>query len=127
MTQPDPDVLALEPDLALVATARRFVRDRARALGLDGDAVDTAVLLASETVTNAFTHGRSEARVRVTGDALLLRVEVADDNSRHPQRQDPDPDALDGRGMSTVELLAAAWGVDDDPYGKTVWFEVRST
>lgn len=28
--------------------------------------------------------------------------------------------------MEIVELLAARWGVRDDPYGKTVWFEVHA-
>lgn len=116
--------LVLEPDLASVAVARAFVRARCHALGMGEDSCDTAVLLTSETVTNAFTHGRSEARIRVLARPGGLLVEVADDNSRHPQRQDDDPDALDGRGLSIVDLLARSWGVRDDPYGKTVWFEV---
>lgn len=120
------ELLVLEPDLANVAVARDFVRRRCRALEMDPDACDAAVLLTSETVTNAFTHGRSEARIRLSRLPDALLVEVADDNSRHPQRQEDDPDALDGRGLSIVELLAARWGVRDDPYGKTVWFEVPS-
>lgn len=116
--------LVLEPDLAAVAVARQFVRRRCHALGMDTDSCDTAVLLTSETVTNAFTHGRSEARIRLRRVPGGLLVEVADDNSRHPQRQADDPDALDGRGLSIIDLLARRWGVRDDPYGKTVWFEV---
>lgn len=118
------ELLVLEPDLSLVAVAREFVRQRCHALGMDPETCDTAVLLTSETVTNAFMHGRSEARVRLRALPGALLVEVADDNSRHPQRQDDDPDALDGRGLSIVDLLARRWGVRDDPYGKTVWFEV---
>lgn len=120
----EPDQLVLEPDLACVAVAREFVRTRCHALGMAADACDTAVLLTSETVTNAFIHGRSEARIRLLPRPGALLVEVEDDNSRHPQRQDEDPDALDGRGLSIVELLAHSWGVRDDAYGKTVWFEV---
>jgi anti-sigma regulatory factor (Ser/Thr protein kinase) len=118
--------LVVDPDVADVSDARQFVREHCHALGFDADACDTAVLLTSETVTNAVTHGRSEARIRVTATPGLMLVEVADGNSRHPQRQPQDPDALDGRGMSIIDLLAARWGVRDDPYGKTVWFEVRS-
>lgn len=89
---------------------------------------DTAVLLTSETVTNAFTHGRSEARLVVTAHPDRVIVEVADDNSRHPRPAEPDADAdaLDGRGISILTMLAAGWGVRDDPYGKTVWFEVTN-
>lgn len=118
--------LVLASDLSTVGVAREFVRRHCHALGFDADACDTAVLLASETVTNAFTHGRSDARVTVVGSAGVLLVEVADDNSRHPERRAQDPDALDGRGLSIVEMLAARWGVRDDPFGKTVWFEVRA-
>ena len=122
--RPAPDELFLEPNLANVSAARRFVRTRCHALGMDVDACDTAVLLTSETVTNAFTHGRSEARIRLSAVPGALLVEVADDNSRHPKRQEDDPDALDGRGLAIVDLMSRRWGVRDDPYGKTVWFEV---
>ena len=121
---PQAPVLVLAPHPAAVGSARAFVERHCRALGLSPDACDTAVLLTSETVTNAFIHGRSEARIRVSRQAGRLLVEVADDNSRHPQPTAQDADALDGRGLAIVELLAARWGVFDDPYGKTVWFEV---
>ena len=75
-------------------------------------------------MTNAFIHGRSDARVRVRPGAGCARIEVADDNSRHPQAVEEDVDALDGRGLAIVELVAQKWGVRDDPYGKTVWFVV---
>ena len=117
--------LSLAPDLAEVSVAREFVRQHCQALGFDGDTCDTAVLLTSETVTNAFVHGRSDARLRVTALPGLLLVEVADDNSRHPERREQDPAALDGRGLSIADLLAARWGVRDDSLGKTVWFEVH--
>lgn len=105
--------------------ARAFVRQHCALLGFDAEACEAAILLTSEAVTNAFIHGRSEARIRITTPAGRLHVEVADDNSRHPQRLDQDADALDGRGMAIVQQLAARWGVRDDPYGKTVWFEVE--
>ncbi len=116
--------LVLAPEAAAVRQARAFVRDACQDAGTVQDVLDTAVLLTSEAVTNAFTHGRSEARVAVQADRALVRVEVADDNSRHPQPQDPDADALDGRGVAILDALSARWGVRDDPYGKTVWFEV---
>jgi anti-sigma regulatory factor (Ser/Thr protein kinase) len=123
--RPEP-VLVLQQDLAEVRRARAFVRQHCDRLGFDEDACEAAVLLTSEAVTNAFIHGRSEARLQVTTSPGRLHVEVADDNSRHPQRLDQDTDALDGRGIAIVQQLAARWGVRDDPYGKTVWFEVAT-
>jgi anti-sigma regulatory factor (Ser/Thr protein kinase) len=121
---PLPAVLVLPQDLASVSSARRFVKRHCQAIGFDPDTCDTAVLLTSETVTNAFIHGRSEARIRVDAHPGRLLVEVADENSRHPKPAGQDHDALDGRGLAIVELLASRWGVIDDAYGKTVWFEV---
>ncbi len=118
--------LTLAPNASAVSTARRLVADLCRKVGVDDEASDTAVLLTSETVTNAFTHGRSEARVAVTVSSDKVRVEVGDDNSRHPHHVVRDHDALDGRGMTIVGILATAWGVTDDPYGKVVWFEVAA-
>ena len=118
--------LVLAQDLAEVRRARAFVREQCRLLGFGDEACQAAVLLTSEAVTNAFIHGRSEARIRISSASGRLHVEVADDNSRHPQRLDQDADALDGRGMAIVQQLATRWGVRDDPYGKTVWFEVAA-
>jgi anti-sigma regulatory factor (Ser/Thr protein kinase) len=118
--------LVLAPDPAAVREARAFVRTACREAGTARDLLETVVLLTSEAVTNAFTHGRSEARIAVEAGPARVRVEVGDDNSRHPQPQDPDADALDGRGMAILAGLSERWGVRDDPYGKTVWFEVRA-
>ena len=115
-------VLVLAPDPAAVRAARRFVADRCSDGSAPEDLRDTAVLLVSELVTNAFSHGRSEARIRLSRTRGLLSVEVADDNSRHPGTVAEDADALDGRGLAILELLRDEWGVVDRPYGKTVWF-----
>ena len=58
----DEDELVLAPELRSVKLARAFVSRRGRALGVDADTCSEAVLLASEVVTNAIIHGRSEAR-----------------------------------------------------------------
>jgi anti-sigma regulatory factor (Ser/Thr protein kinase) len=112
------------PEFAQVSDARAFVRSACEGAGLCEDAVETAVLLTSEVVTNAFIHGRSEARLRVESDRVRARVQVADDNSRRPQPQPEDADALDGRGLQIVGLAANDWGVAEDDRGKVVWFDV---
>lgn len=115
-------VLACDP--ATVRQARAFVLARCRAGSVAQDTCDTAVLLTSELVTNAILHGRSEARLAIVATPGLVHVEVGDDNSRHPVPVEADGAALDGRGIAIVDMLAAAWGVRDDPYGKVVWFDV---
>jgi anti-sigma regulatory factor (Ser/Thr protein kinase) len=119
-----PARLDLEYHPAAVRRARRFVHDQCHAAGINADTSDTAVLLTSEIVTNAFLHGRSAARVTLTAGAERLRVEVGDDNSRLPQRVEPDREALNGRGLAIVDMLAADWGAAQRREGKVVWFEL---
>ena len=123
--------LVLEPEPAAVRRARTFVHEHCCPSALIPgtpdclDVCDTLMLLVSEVVTNAFLHGRSQTRLHVATTATSARVEVSDDNSRHPVIPLQDHDALDGRGMALVALLATRWGVRDEPVGKTVWFELH--
>jgi serine phosphatase RsbU (regulator of sigma subunit)/anti-sigma regulatory factor (Ser/Thr protein kinase) len=116
--------LVLPADLAAVRRARNFVRHHCELAGVAEDVCDTVALLTSETVTNAITHGRSEARLRAFVLPDVVRVEIGDDNARHPSRAERNDEALDGRGLDIVELLARSWGVHDEAGGKVVWFEV---
>jgi anti-sigma regulatory factor (Ser/Thr protein kinase) len=97
----------------------------AQCLSWDREVVDTALLLTSELVTNAVIHGHSDVQLEVRTDGARLRVDVADDNSRLPRQKPADHDALDGRGLQIVELLATRWGVHEELLGKTVWFELE--
>lgn len=117
--------IVLIPETSSVRRARAFVMHHCKVAGVSPDACDTVALLTSETVTNAFIHGRSEARLRLLARLGRIRVEVGDDNARHPQRASRNDDALDGRGLDILDLLSADWGVLDEPAGKVVWFEVR--
>ena len=117
-------VLPCGPEAA--GQARRLVAEACARADLGADACDSALLCASELVTNAIVHGRSEVRLGVVASARRLRVEVGDDNSRHPHLQPVDDGALDGRGLFIVDLLATRWGVRDDAMGKVVWFELAA-
>jgi len=119
-------LLSLPAQLDAVGRARGFARDQCTAAGVAVEVADTVVLLTSEAVTNAFVHGRSAARLTVTVLNGRVRVEVADDNSRHPRQVEQDDEALDGRGLLLMTGLALRWGVRDEPVGKTVWFEVQA-
>lgn len=116
--------LRLTPDPCEVRTARRFVTEACHDANVSEAVCDTAVLLTSEVVTNAFTHGRSEARLSIDVICGVVHVEVGDDNTRHPFQESDDNDALDGRGMRLVDVMARSWGVRDAPIGKVVWFDL---
>jgi anti-sigma regulatory factor (Ser/Thr protein kinase) len=118
------ETLTLPPEPQSAGAARRFTRHVCRQAHLDPDTSHSAILLTSETVTNAIIHGRSEVRLTVIVRAHGVRVEVGDDNSRPPVAQAEDPNALDGRGMAMIQATASAWGVERAAYGKVVWFEI---
>lgn len=117
-------VLPCTPEAA--GRARHLVADACTAAALPADLCDSAQLATSELVTNAIVHGRSEVRLHlsVDGPRRALRIEVGDDNSRHPRVQPADDGALDGRGLFIVDLLATRWGVRDSATGKVVWLEL---
>jgi serine/threonine-protein kinase RsbW len=112
-----------------VRGARTFV---AQALGelrhiTDTD-TDTAVLLASELVTNAVRHSNSgtpggTVTVVVLQTADGVGVEVRDDGSdfSSPVVKD-DVLSTGGHGLFLVESVAQQWGHLRDEAGTTVWF-----
>ncbi|WP_432506978.1 ATP-binding protein [Kineococcus arenarius] len=124
---PSPDwscETTLAPEPASSRAARHVVADWCIQQGLVGDVVDTLLLLTAEVVTNAVIHGRSDVVLRVGRHGSRVRVGVGDENTRLPLRREPDPDALDGRGMALLEALADSHGVEVHPFGKVVWFDV---
>jgi anti-sigma regulatory factor (Ser/Thr protein kinase) len=121
---PTPVRLDLEQHPAAVGRARRFVHDQCHAAGVNDGTCDTAVLLTSEIVTNAFLHGRSGAQVTLITTGDRVRVEVGDDSDRLPHRVDAEREALGGRGLAIVDTLAADWGSTQRDDGKVVWFEL---
>lgn len=106
-----------------VAAVRRYAVTTCRARGYQGDC-DILALLISEVATNALIHGTGQVRVRVIDRGPRLRVEVSDDSDRLPTARAFDGSAEGGRGLALVDALAAAWGSDLCPGGKTVWFEL---
>jgi anti-sigma regulatory factor (Ser/Thr protein kinase) len=104
--------------------ARSFVRRLGAEAGLSAELCETAALLTSETVTNSFLHGRSDARLVVTSDADGMLVEVGDDEARRPVRRAAPGGALSGRGLYLVAQLATDWGSFATLEGKVVWFRL---
>lgn len=123
---PGPDTVThhveLEPVPASVGRARSFLRETLA--GADPEAQDTALLLASELVTNAILHARTHVQVGVVVDDDQALVCVSD--------RLPEPGALTpqsksqtrpgGRGLALVADLSERWGSTAYAGGKTVWF-----
>lgn len=93
------------------------------------NAVDGAVLMLSEMLTNVLVHTDGDALMvaEVTGEpgTRVLRVEVSDQSDELPHRRDPGELASSGRGLVLMDLLAGSWGVDPRGEGKVIWFEMR--
>ena len=116
--------LSLPAQPLSVRQARRFVSDRALALG-HGPLRSSAELLTSEVVTNAIVHAGTEITVEVFPAADGIRVEVTDGSPPPLLRPaHPDPEGVGGRGLQLVDMIAAAWGVEGAGAGKIVWFEL---
>ncbi|WP_392673870.1 SpoIIE family protein phosphatase [Streptomyces sp. LN785] len=125
---PDDDVA--EWELALdareVARARRLVRGKLLDWGLP-DAVEPAVLMVSELVTNAVNHGRSRRiGLRLVRTGALL-CEVSDDEPAPATLLGAGDQDESGRGLVVVSGLAREWGTSATAHGKTVWFEQALT
>ena len=118
-----------------VAAARRFVRGGLTRGGLTrgSDALETAQLLVSETVTSSLDQsapnrgaGTLEVAYAVVG--RRLRVEVSDDGGpARLRRRIHAVRSAGGRGLELVRALASRWGVRESSSGRTIWFEVDIT
>lgn len=113
----------LAQDLASPRTARQFVEGVLVRWQCDQQ-VDVINLLVSELVTNAVIHAGSSAEIAVRLTDKAVRVSVADRNNGLPTLKDADAEDTSGRGVSLVDTLASAWGVERLPVGKSIWFEV---
>ncbi|MEW2167535.1 ATP-binding protein [Streptomyces sp. NPDC007084] len=115
-----------------VGRARTLLREQARSWGLSEDVTETAELLLSELMTNAYGHAKSSpgreiwARCRLTEDRL--RVIVSDAGDTLPVPREVGPEDESGRGLTLVAALADKWGAQwrTKGVGKEVWFELRS-
>lgn len=122
--------IPLLANLAAAAAARSVIEDAIRTWRVPAD-IDVAVLLTSELVTNAVTHGTPAAEafvlLTIACDAAGLRVDVHDGSSDLPVLNAglssvalAETEA--GRGLLLVSTLSAEWGFYRTPTGKAVYF-----
>ncbi|MFE9172577.1 ATP-binding protein [Streptomyces kebangsaanensis] len=115
-----------------VSRARALLREQATSWKLPDEVTETAVLLLSELMTNAYRHAKVSpgreirARCVLDGDGRL-RISVTDANDTLPMPREASPEDESGRGLALVEALADDWGAEPRPggIGKTVWFELE--
>jgi anti-sigma regulatory factor (Ser/Thr protein kinase) len=117
-------VLELPADTVSPGAARRFLRDVFEESSVVDPPSETAVLLASELVSNAVLHARTDLAVRCLVHETCVRIEVSDGNSRRPVAAFTPVDATSGRGLGLVQALSDNWGIEGTADGKLVWFEV---
>ncbi|WP_324787764.1 PAS domain S-box protein [Streptomyces sp. H51] len=89
------------------------------------DAADEALLLLSETLTNAVQHAEGPIGLHLRRTATDLTVEVSDRSPHLPQPRLAGEDEESGRGLLLVRALAHNWGVRPTDEGKTTWFTLR--
>jgi anti-sigma regulatory factor (Ser/Thr protein kinase) len=118
----------LPDDPSSPATARRHISSACS--GLPRDLLEITLLLTSEVVTNAITHGHGPVRMSLDCDERRLRVEVEDHGPGRPQPARSNVMADSGRGLILLESLATEWGsspASDSGAGKRVWFAMRTS
>lgn len=87
-----------------------------------GDPADDAHVVLGELVTNALMHSMDVFTLALNLYEDRILIEVWDCVDAVPEVRMPDGQAIDGRGMFLVDVLANRWGVRSEGQGgKTVW------
>jgi anti-sigma regulatory factor (Ser/Thr protein kinase) len=89
---------------------------------------DIVLLVASELLANAVQHAATSVEARVEFHDRYTRIDVLDDGDGWPRLRHVDPlSDAGGRGLSIVDRLSTAWGVEDLIPGKQVWSIIART
>jgi hypothetical protein len=83
---------------------------------------EDVLLVVSELVANAMSHGGGVRELVVTLDGDALVVGATDGERRPPKLPAPgDPARPGGHGLQVVRRLSEQWGSTPQQSGKTVW------
>ncbi len=114
--------LTREP--AAATAARSQVRAAIREWKVPVD-LDIAVLLTSDLVTNAITHGDGETvTLAIRCSRQQLRIDVYDQSRALPAGAGGPADADTGRGLILVASLSTEWGSFRTPAGQAMYFSL---
>lgn len=133
---PDRISVQLHPEPAAVPVGRHAL-DRLEP-SLEQRPFDELRLLVSELVTNSVRHARmdEDAWIDMTVDVLpdVVRARVSDrgkgftapplGKGEAHDRRAGDPVQTSGWGLYLVEQVASRWGIEPEPHGVSVWFEI---
>jgi anti-sigma regulatory factor (Ser/Thr protein kinase) len=115
----------MRPDRNAPGLARMAVQEFCEECAIAGDG-DAAQLVASELVTNAVVHGRTELDLTLRLMGPLLHIAVRDKGPGQARITDiVDESSPTGRGLLLVDALSTAWGNLLLNIGKVVWATVR--
>lgn len=120
---PGDAMLHLPAELQSARRARDFIRDTLERWARTSS-LDEAVLLATELVSNAVVHAKSEVDLCLQRFDERIRIEVTDHGGGALEFREADQEALGGRGLLLVQELSLAWGTSADGDAKVVWFEL---
>lgn len=112
-----------------IGRARRWTRD----ILSDSPCADDAALIVTELGTNALLHSASgngtgivRIHLRRTADSVALSVQDSGGRQSTPHTEEPDEDAIHGRGLGLVAALADRVEVrGDSRHGYTVTAELN--
>ena len=121
------EVHYLHCDTATPSAARRFVAHQLRGELHDGadSAIETAVLVTSELVTNAVRAGCQHLELRLAVTRSGVRVAVEDDVGGVPRPRVAGVEDVRGRGLTIVGTVSRGWGTEPTGPGKSVWAEIE--
>ncbi|MFC4062982.1 ATP-binding protein [Planomonospora corallina] len=109
-----------------VAVARQYLSSDLQEWGVCETAIDDAVLVVSELLSNALRHAHPlpSGQIKVAWQCTDGHVEVAvsdGGSATEPRAGRAALSSLGGRGLGIVEYLAENWGVRHDGDITTVW------
>jgi anti-sigma regulatory factor (Ser/Thr protein kinase) len=120
--------LMVRHEAASAAIVRRHLAQDLASYDLPADAIDDAVLVASELVGNAVRHTTAAPsdtlEVSWDVDSSGVRVCVGDPSDEPPHLRIVGDDEPGGRGLKIVDAMSDDWGVERGASGKKVWAHV---
>ncbi|WP_331756372.1 ATP-binding protein [Streptomyces microflavus] len=121
--------LPLDQGLHAVRAARRYADEILTSWGVSRVAVEDAVMVVSELVTNACLHTlNGPVGLRLLSQDRQLVIEVTDTCPETTDLSIPwnDTDCDHGRGLAIVHALTCAFGCSRTADGKTVWAQMNT-